>query len=320
MVHKNNNPTTIPQYPALVLTSSDRELFDLIRNTMDLFIKVRDRELRKEIIGYKRVYILPIIDRLGDRAIPVEIAKQLCRKRNTVTELLDKIETDGWIVKANDESNRKIIKIRLTEKGRETLQIFNARTSVRNVISVLSPDERFKLESSLTKLKDWLITSMRIPISKYVLEVEADIRVFGLIMDTAHLLENIIRNKLSDNDLEIDISRRNVLQNITYSGDHCTATDLARSLNKERCTLSKMLTKMEKEDLIKRMPNVINKKEIMITITCKGFEQYREWNKLETNCRLNSILNGDETEDMIACFTKLYDRLISVYRTVNRHG
>jgi DNA-binding MarR family transcriptional regulator len=311
MIHKAKSITRIPSDPTLMLSVEDRELFELINKIRDIFLKLRFREVQKDITHYKRAYLLPIIDRLGDNAIPVEIARQLYRKRNTITELLNKMEQDGLILKVKEKSNKKIIKVRLTEEGRKKLKIFNTRSSVHSILSFLKPDELKILENNLTKRKEWLINSMNVTISRYILTFQDDLLIYGLIMDTAHLLDNIIKSKVYGDDLEIDMPRRNVLQYVTVSDNHCTAAAIARSLNKERCTLSKLLTKMEKEGSITRTHNLINKKEILIKITEKGMQQFEDWNKLEIHCKLYNILNSEESTNLRMCLKKVYEKVSS---------
>jgi len=83
-----------------------------------------------------------------------EIAKQLVLDYATLSGVLDRMVTSGWIVKDNEGEDRRVTNIYVTDKA------INARDAVqkdiedmhREVLSVFKPEERLLLERMLKDL------------------------------------------------------------------------------------------------------------------------------------------------------------------------
>jgi len=76
----------------------------------------------------------------------------------TVTSMLQRMERDGWITRARDPEDQRVVRVHLTEKAKALHE--EVRASFRNlekeVTSVLTKDERKALQELLVKLHEHL--------------------------------------------------------------------------------------------------------------------------------------------------------------------
>lgn len=60
---------------------------------------------------------------LGDGLYQTQIANILGKDRPNITRMIDVLETNGFIRREKDENNRRILKVYLTEKGKERANV-----------------------------------------------------------------------------------------------------------------------------------------------------------------------------------------------------
>ena len=126
----------------------------LLGRTYRLIAQAEAKELGEYDISREQNYILFIIHTLGDRATPSEISKHTYRKQNSVTELLNRMETNGLVVKTRKLVKKSRINVRLSKKGLATYHKTSKIESINKIVSTLSRDELETLSSCLKKLKD----------------------------------------------------------------------------------------------------------------------------------------------------------------------
>ena len=87
-----------------------------------------------------------------------ELSKLIFCGNSNLTALVDRMERDGLVQRANHESDRRVKEIRLTEKGRELAPqvIAEYRPFLHQMMSCLSPEEHRVLIDLLTRLKERL--------------------------------------------------------------------------------------------------------------------------------------------------------------------
>lgn len=75
-----------------------------------------------------------------------------------MTTLIDRMERDGLVQRVNNENDRRVKEIRLTEKGKELAPrvIAEYRPFLYQMMSCFSPDEQRVLTNLLTRLKEQL--------------------------------------------------------------------------------------------------------------------------------------------------------------------
>ncbi|MFE2940744.1 MarR family winged helix-turn-helix transcriptional regulator [Streptomyces sp. NPDC059255] len=96
---------------------------------------------------------LPLYDtppRMTDLATRLEVVPR------AVTTLVDSLEASGWVRRAPDRTNRRVIRIELTDAGRATLRALRGarRSAAEDVLAPLTAEQREVLGGLLSTLVD----------------------------------------------------------------------------------------------------------------------------------------------------------------------
>jgi DNA-binding MarR family transcriptional regulator len=137
-------------------------LWVLIAQTKDAILRARERDYARFGISNERRAVLFIIQNNGGSATPVEIARDLFRELQSVTEMLKRMEADGLITR-HKGSGRSKVEVELTEKG---LDVFNQslhNETDKRIFSTLTKTERERLTSYLWKLRGKVLQDLGIP-------------------------------------------------------------------------------------------------------------------------------------------------------------
>jgi DNA-binding MarR family transcriptional regulator len=88
--------------------------------------------------------------RMADLAARLEVVPR------AVTTLVDGLEASAWVRRVPDPSNRRVIRIELTDTGRATLRSLRGarRTAAEDVLSPLTAEQREVLGGLLSTLVD----------------------------------------------------------------------------------------------------------------------------------------------------------------------
>jgi DNA-binding MarR family transcriptional regulator len=138
----------------------DYQLFGLIIEATDAMHKARQKELHEHNINMSWSAILLTVKTLGGRATPIAIGRWLLRERHTVSELLDKMESDGLVKKIRDLDRKNRVRVVLTTKGLETYEKSRAGTAFPRVVSTLTKSEREHLKMCLRLLRNEALKSL----------------------------------------------------------------------------------------------------------------------------------------------------------------
>jgi len=133
------------------IQSKDRDyiMYLLLIETTDEIIRLRQKQLILHGIHHRRATLLMFLNNINIQPTAVEIAHHLCRERNSVSELLNKMERDELIRKVHDKKKRNIIRFELTEKGQIIYAQSNERDGLQHIISKLSKKEQLELKGYL---------------------------------------------------------------------------------------------------------------------------------------------------------------------------
>lgn len=83
-----------------------------------------------------------------------ELVEKLRITPASLSEVLMKLERKGYVVREKDENDRRLVRVQVTEAGREALAVSDSETD--DPFKVLSPDEQRILSQTLSKLlADW---------------------------------------------------------------------------------------------------------------------------------------------------------------------
>ena len=107
---------------------------------------------------------------------------------------------------------------------------------------------------------------------------------------------------------QYDITTMNaaVLFILDTIGKRITITDLARNLFRKHHTMSTLVTRMEKQALVKKVKGPRN--IVWVSITNKGRQVYQQSIKRESISRAFSDLNEDELNQLAVSLEKIIDR------------
>ncbi len=97
-------------------------------------------------ITYQQFLVMVILDHKGNQGTVSNIAVELGRTQNTLSVIIDRMEKNGLVRKSRNMSDRRLVKVVMTEKGKQKLAE-TANTGwglVREFISPFS-DEEIKL-------------------------------------------------------------------------------------------------------------------------------------------------------------------------------
>ena len=78
----------------------------------------------------------------------------MIRERHSVSTLLQRMENKGLIKRTQDRVRKNLLRISITEKGKQAYKTVTKLESVHLIESVLSTEERRQMVSNLKKLRD----------------------------------------------------------------------------------------------------------------------------------------------------------------------
>jgi len=113
---------------------------------------VRNKELNKRGITTRQMHILRLIDALGEKAALSVIAKATERKVDVVSRQAAGMEKDGLIKRIRVKAKSRLLRLELTDKGRELLKIIRISDGMNEVSSILTEKELEQLHAGLDKL------------------------------------------------------------------------------------------------------------------------------------------------------------------------
>ena len=132
----------------------DYNLWVMLEQARTAMGTARDKELYHYKISFMKAAVLFIVDAIGNEATPAEISRWILRRSHSVSGLLDRMEKDGLIKKTKDLPRRNLVRVTLTDKGRQSLKDSMKRESIHNVMAILSESEYKQLYSLLEKVRD----------------------------------------------------------------------------------------------------------------------------------------------------------------------
>lgn len=107
----------------------------------------------------------------------------------------------------------------------------------------------------------------------------------------------------------ISNERRAILFTIQNRGGRATPVEIARDLFRELHTITEMLKRMEKDDLIVRGPGT-GRSKVEVTLTEKGLDVLKQSLSSETDKRIFSVLSKKDRERLASCLWLLRSRVL----------
>jgi len=143
-------------------------LLSILRQTHDAILKIRQRELSKYDLTPEQASALMVIHTLKGNATTAEISRRLFRESNSITVLLRRLEKRGLISKRPDVHRKNIIRISLTERGKEAYQNALKIDAFERIIKKFSVRKRKQLWQLLEKLRNHALKEMLLDVDSFV--------------------------------------------------------------------------------------------------------------------------------------------------------
>ena len=137
-----------PLYDSQALT-----LWILLGQTRDLIRNCIRRELEQFKVTPRQVAVLMLLYNNTESLTPADISRQLFREPHTVSAVLKRMESQGWLTRQKDLQKKNLIRVALTEEGRKLYLKTSKRKAIRRIFACLSEEEIKQLNSCLNKLK-----------------------------------------------------------------------------------------------------------------------------------------------------------------------
>ena len=109
----------------------------------------------------------------------------------------------------------------------------------------------------------------------------------------------------------ISTTKAAVLFNIQAIGYEATASEIARHLLRESHSISTILSRMEKQGLVKKVKDLDRKNMVRVYLTDKGKKVYIEAAKRESICEIMSCLSDEERRQLISSLNKLRNEALT---------
>lgn len=114
------------------------------------------------------------------------------------------------------------------------------------------------------------------------------------------------------------IMQSTVLSAIKAIGKKVTPTDISQRLVRKPHSVSELLSRMEKEGLLRRVKDLENKSQVRVTLTEKGNKTYYQSKKRESIHEIMSCLSDEEREQLGSYLLKLREKAHTVEGELSR--
>lgn len=134
-------------------SDADHDLWILLTHTRYAIYRAREKELLRYGVSPEQVGVLFIVQALGSRATPSEIARSILRQPHTVSALIERMAEKGLVKKMHDLDRKNLVRVSLTEKGQKVYDISTKRGPIHRIMGSLNAAERSNLQKALEKLQ-----------------------------------------------------------------------------------------------------------------------------------------------------------------------
>jgi DNA-binding MarR family transcriptional regulator len=143
---KNTNITSDPPY-----FDEYYKLWLLLTQTRSAIFKIRHK-LIGQYLHPNQAAALVSIWALQGQITPAALSRRLFLEPHSVSELIIRMQKNGLVSKKKDKKRGNVVRISMTEKGKEVCRVVMAQELIVRVMSVLSDEQREQLRVCLTIL------------------------------------------------------------------------------------------------------------------------------------------------------------------------
>lgn len=122
--------------------------------------RVEEQELRKSTFNDLTIKEMHAIDAitLHSQLTSSEVAKKLHLTPGTMTNTADRLVKKGYVERVKDDSDRRVIRLALTRKGRVLCRAYRAYHNMmaKSFLNGMSDDELVIIKKALSNLEEFL--------------------------------------------------------------------------------------------------------------------------------------------------------------------
>ncbi len=130
----------------------DNRLYHLFAHARYLTFRAREKELQRYNLSPEQSQLLAVAQALGTKATPSEISRYMIREPHSVSSLVNRMVDKGLVKKVRDLDRKNLVKVVLTKKGQEALEITSKRGPIHRILGALSKEERKSFDAALEKI------------------------------------------------------------------------------------------------------------------------------------------------------------------------
>jgi DNA-binding MarR family transcriptional regulator len=128
------------------------ELYFLFARARYLSFRAREKELERYNLTPEQSQVLLIAHALDNKGTPAEISRNLVRQPHTISALVNRMAKKGLVSKVKDLERKNMVRVVLTKKGAEALEISTKGGSIRRILGVLNGRERQEFHEYLERI------------------------------------------------------------------------------------------------------------------------------------------------------------------------
>jgi DNA-binding MarR family transcriptional regulator len=126
-------------------------LWLLLSQTRSAIFKVRHKKVGQYLHPNQAAALVAIWS-LDGQITPAALSRRLFLEPHTVSELINRMQLKGLVTKKKDRERGNVVRINITEKGREVCRKAMGQELIHKFLSKLSAGQREQLRASLTVL------------------------------------------------------------------------------------------------------------------------------------------------------------------------
>ena len=144
-------------------TDLEHGLAALLYQSAHAIARARDNEVRQQA-GISRMQgaILFMLDMMDEAPTPAAIGRLLLQEPHSASGLLSRMERDGLVRRVKDGQKKNLVRILMTDKGREAHNKSRESHSLHNIFSGLSDKQQKTLVQYLRILRRKALEEVRI--------------------------------------------------------------------------------------------------------------------------------------------------------------
>ena len=140
------------------MNDTRRTLNELLVNLFNNILAIEEANLQNQHVSLSmtEVHILEAIVKSASNMMSA-VAKYLMITQGTLTVSVSKLEKKGYVERIKDESDRRIVRLRITDKAKDVLSVHDEfhKQMIDKIVNDLDIEEEQELLKSLVKVSEF---------------------------------------------------------------------------------------------------------------------------------------------------------------------